>query len=444
MMRPVIAPLAAALVMLTGASAEAAAPTNDAFAAAQQLSGTSASAPGTTVEATLEPGEPPHSTTGNGSVWYSWTAPQNLILTIGACDAAFPVKLQLWVGSTVSSLTEVPPRSDSSGRCPAGSSDSRVFNVSVGTTYAISAIEANGFSGDTAFTLTLAAAPGPANDDFAAPQDLGQQLNVDVDGTTAGATMQPGEDDAFGGTGDGGSVWYRWTAPMRMRVWIDNCNAASNSTVTVYTGGSVDSVQPVGENFGNPQAPGCEGGGIFGGRSEFEAISGKTYMIRVYSPLREAGSFHLRMREVLYDGALSQSASKRSVKKGKKVTYTIDVENRGTLPIDPWVVLVTSKPDQLAKSVAPTKYLSIKTTKGSCERVKFFVEHPGAVCKFGELAPGESLQIVAKVRPSQSLSHWIFLDYGHGEGDGAALDDNESNNPARSHVTTKVKRGGGA
>jgi hypothetical protein len=127
------------------------------------------------------------------------------------------------------------------------------------------------------------------------------------------------------------------------------------------------------------------------------------------------------------------------VRKGKKVTYTIDLENLGTLPIDPWISMVTSKPDQLARAVAGTKYLSLRASKGSCQRVKYFAKHPGAICKFGELPPGESLRIVAKVRPSESLSHWISLDYAHG-GDSVIRDDNERNDPLRAHLTTKVKR----
>ncbi len=81
---------------------------------------------------------------------------------------------------------------------------------------------------DAAFTLNLNATPRPANDNFAAAQDLGDALEVDVDGTTFGASTEPGEP----GYQDGGnSVWYRWTAPKRTRVWIDNCNAETDSSM---------------------------------------------------------------------------------------------------------------------------------------------------------------------------------------------------------------------
>lgn len=363
---------------LQAAPALAAAPANDNFATAQVLTGTSTSATGTTSEATLQAGEPNHFVSGNGSVWYSWTAAETSVLHLDTCAGAgpSPTRLQLYRGSSLASLQEVNERSDFPNRCDVGSSDSKVFNVTAGTTYAISVIE---YVGDTAFTLSLSASPTPANDDFANAQDLGQALDVDVDGTTVGTTLEPGEPDYFGNVGDGDSVWYRWTAPKRTRVWIDNCGAASDSAVEVYTGNSVESLQPVGSHFGEPPIPSCEGGGLYGGRDEFLATAGTTYVIRVYTKLFEAGTFHLRMRDIRFDASLTQTASAKKIKKGKTVTYTIDIANLGTVAIDPAVDLVTSKPNQLAKPVVGTKYVSIDVTHGTCKTVKFFAVHPGAI-----------------------------------------------------------------
>ena len=73
-----------------------------------------------------------------------------------------------------------------------------------------------------------------------------------------------------------------------------------------------------------------------GARSEFEAIKGTTYVIRVYTrTLYAEGAFHLRMREIRFDGSLTQSASATKVKKGKAVTYTLEIKNLGTIPIEP-------------------------------------------------------------------------------------------------------------
>jgi hypothetical protein len=415
-------------ILLQAAPALATAPPNDNFASAQQLSGTSVSVAGTTFGATLEPpNEPPHYVTGNGSVWYSWTAPETSVVRLDNCDSAQATNIQIYRGSTLGSLapTEVTRRSDDPRRCNGTTGhDVFRFNVVAGATYQISVIE---YVGDTAFTLTLSSTPTP-NDDFATPQDLGQQPNVDVDGTTVGATVQPGEDDYFATVGDGDSVWYRWTAPRRMRVWIDNCDAASRSGVQVYTGTALGSLSGVRVHYGEPPTPSCEGDGLFGARDEFLATAGTTYMIRVYSDLYDEGAFHLRMREIVYDGSLTQSASATKIKKGKTVTYTVVLSNLGTIPIAPAIDLVTSQPNKLGKPVVGSKYLSIETTAGKCERVKFFAVHPGVICEPGDVAPGDSVRIVAKVRPSQSLSHWAGTDYAHG-GDSPIYDDDPDNDP---------------
>ena len=412
--------VAGALVL---AAPAVAAPPNDNFANRQVLSGTSTSVGGTTVDGTLEAGEPPHFVSGNGSVWYSWTAPDTAILRLDTCapGSAGPARVQLYTGAAVNALTEVQPRSDSPN-CPGiGGGDLHRFNVSAGTTYAVSVIE---YNADTTFTLALSATPTPANDNFANAQDLGDALDVDVDGSTVGTTLEPGEPDFFGGSGDGASVWYRWTAPKRTRVWIDNCNATSDSRVEVYTG-TLGALKEVGSSFEEPQPPGCEGNGLFGRRDEFLATAGTTYVIRVYTDLYEEGDFHLRMRNILFDASLDHKASATKVKKGKRVTYTVDITNVGTIPVDPAVDLFTSKPGRIGKPVPKTKYVSIDVTHGTCKAVKFFVAHPGAICDIA-LEPGQTSHIVAVVKPSESLSHYAEIDYAH-QADTPIYDENRAN-----------------
>ncbi|MDX6584146.1 MAG: hypothetical protein QOI10_3330 [Solirubrobacterales bacterium] len=429
------------LAVVSGALLQAApalaAPPNDNFASAQPLSGTSTSATGTTVEATLEPpNEPPHFA-GNGSVWYTWTAPTTAMVQLSACDATKPLNIQMYSGSTLVGLgaTEVQRRSEHPRCNGLTGEDLYLFNVVGGATYRISVIEYVS-ANDSSFTLNLSTTPTP-NDAFATPQDLGQDPNVDVDGTTTGSTLEAGEDDRFGNQGDGDSVWYRWTAPRKMRVWIDNCNAASDSKVTVYTGSSLGSLEPVGEHFGLPPVPSCEGGG--GARSEFLATAGTIYRIRVYTDLYHEGGFHLRMREIDYDGSLTQYASATKIKKGKTVTYTIGVKNLGTVPIDPWVELITTKPNKFAGKV-DVKYVSMETTNGKCIDVKWFGSWPGGICKLN-LPAGASATIVAKVKASESFSHWVEFDYAHG-GDNPLYDDergNETDEPATTTVKKKRK-----
>lgn len=280
-----------------------------------------------------------------------------------------------------------------------------------------------------------ASAAALPNDDFAAAQEVGA-LPADLTGTTIEATVQPGEDDYFLDPKTGESVWYRWTAPADMRVWFDNCGAPSNTYVHVYEGSVLETLKRINTQI---VAPGCEDGGIFGRREEFRAKAGAEYRLRVYSQLYEDGPFHLRLQRTIFDGSLTQAVSRRSIRKGQTVTYTVDVANLGTVPIDPWVTMVASKPGRLAIPALGTKYVSLQTSSGTCERVIYFSEHPGAACKL-ELQPGGKAHMTAKVRPSQSLTHWVDLDYNHGAGSRAIYDDVEANNEGEdTRLTTKVK-----
>jgi hypothetical protein len=54
--------------------------------------------------------------------------------------------------------------------------------------------------------------------------------------------------------------------------------------------------------------------------------------------------------------------------------------------------------------------------------------HPGARCEI-TLKPGESTRIVAKVKPSQSLSHWVAI----------GIADDDPDNDLHDPVNTVVK-----
>jgi hypothetical protein len=282
------------------------------------------------------------------------------------------------------------------------------------------------------------AAAAPANDDFANAQDQGSQLNWEADGTTVGATLQPDEAGWFGSpTDDGGSVWYRWTAPRDMRFWVDNCTASSDTQIDVWRGSSVSALTQVDPAFANP--PGCSEPGLFGGRQEYDAKAGTTYYIRVHNELYADGTFHLRFRYILFDGSLSQTASRKSVHPGQTVTFTTTVRNLGTIPFTTDVQLVTSKRGHLAQPVPQTRYVLVKTTFGKCRRVRFFAVHRGVICTLTNLQAGEKAVITTTVRPSETLSHWTYLDYAQG-GDNPIYDDNRRNDRDIRHDVV-VKRG---
>ncbi len=111
---------------------QGAAPANDNFINAFVLSGTKPTAAGFNVNATFEFAEPYHA--GNfptHTVWWSWTAPTNGLMTFGTRGSDFDTVLAVYTGSSVMALTSIGSSDDSDGE-----QTSRVtFWANAGTTY---------------------------------------------------------------------------------------------------------------------------------------------------------------------------------------------------------------------------------------------------------------------------------------------------------------------
>ena len=90
-------------------------PTNDTFANAVSLSGTSFTVSGSNVGATSQVGEPSHAgQRGGKSVWWNWTAPSNGTLTVATTSSTFDTLLGVYTGSAVGSLARVGSNDDES------------------------------------------------------------------------------------------------------------------------------------------------------------------------------------------------------------------------------------------------------------------------------------------------------------------------------------------
>ena len=100
------------------------APANDNFASAQAISGASGTVNGTTVGATLEPGEPVPGDGAGASVWYQWTAPAGGgSVTFDTCISDFATTVTAYDGSTLATLQPVPTATVGvPGGCAAGDS----------------------------------------------------------------------------------------------------------------------------------------------------------------------------------------------------------------------------------------------------------------------------------------------------------------------------------
>jgi thiol-disulfide isomerase/thioredoxin len=116
-------------------------PANDNFVNAIQLSGSNVVVGGSNINATKEPGEPDHAgNSGGKSVWWNWRAPATgyvRISTIGSIDGSVGGPLDtvmgVYVGSSVSSLTEVASNDDG----PVDVTSEVFFRTTAGTLYRI-------------------------------------------------------------------------------------------------------------------------------------------------------------------------------------------------------------------------------------------------------------------------------------------------------------------
>jgi hypothetical protein len=112
------------------------APENNDFANAQVISGGAGIVNGSNGGATKEPGEPNHGgNPGGASVWYSWQAPANGLMTMTTAGSSFDTLLGVYTGGSVGALTTVAGNDDDP---LIGALSSRVtFNAVAGTTYRV-------------------------------------------------------------------------------------------------------------------------------------------------------------------------------------------------------------------------------------------------------------------------------------------------------------------
>ena len=124
----------------------------DAFAAAVASGGSTGSYRGSNVGATAEVGEPRHGgRAASASVWTSWTASANGIVTYSTEGSTFDTTLAVYTGSALDSLTLRAADADSGGYLT-----SKVrFNAIKGTVYHVVTDGFNGATGDVALGWVL-------------------------------------------------------------------------------------------------------------------------------------------------------------------------------------------------------------------------------------------------------------------------------------------------
>ncbi|MCA1592101.1 MAG: NF038122 family metalloprotease [Acidobacteria bacterium] len=125
----------------------------------------------------------------------------------------------------------------------------------------------------------------PANDNFASAQAIAGSSGT-TSGTNIGATKEVGEPNHAANPG-GRSVWYRWTAPASGTATFDTKGSNYDTTLAVYTGGSVGALALIVENDD------IVSGTDIVSTVTFNAIAGTTYQIAVDGFDADSGSIIL-------------------------------------------------------------------------------------------------------------------------------------------------------
>ena len=262
--------------------AVAASPPNDNFANAQVVGpGVPVTVAGTTVEATVEPGEPPHFSTNPSThtVWFSWTPAVSMPTVLDVCDRDPAVHFTTEAVYTGNALNALTPVASTAGECILR------FNATGGQNYKI-VIDNNDEVG--AFTFRLRQPAPPANDAFANAETIGPSLPITISRSNVDATSEPNEPAVNGG---GGSVWFKWTAPASQSVRLDICDfqtrtGAANKAVSVYTGTMLTALTTIYSSG-------------FQCRATFDAVSGTTYIISFSGNFGGEGTFTLKLLQAI-------------------------------------------------------------------------------------------------------------------------------------------------
>lgn len=227
---------------------QAAPPVNDDLQNLQIISGTSGSVNGSTVDATRQTGEPSHLsnlTPVYRTVWFEWTAAETKPVVFQTTYADFDPVIAVHVGDNGFQFPESPSRNnDTFGTYPRvefGAVAGKKYKIVVGLFN-----DPNAQGGD--FTLEWATYDTPTNDDFENSLFISPIEGGSVTLTKLNATKQTGEPAHIAGNR---SLWFEFTNDTETDYSITFSTLSfdlTDTTLAVYTGGSVDNLTPVVKN----------------------------------------------------------------------------------------------------------------------------------------------------------------------------------------------------
>jgi hypothetical protein len=159
-------------------------PPNDAFANATRLAGLSQLVSGSNVNATKEPGEPDDGgNAGGSSVWLTWTAPEDGLVTLDTAGSSFVTLLTVYSGNSVSSLRLIA-NDDGDGGYRTYSGSYVTFTAGTGEIYKIMVDGYDGATGTYQLSLEEAVSGGAPGAPTLAASIQGSTLVLSFNATT--------------------------------------------------------------------------------------------------------------------------------------------------------------------------------------------------------------------------------------------------------------------
>ncbi len=232
---------------------------------------------GATRYATLEEWEPRHAgVPGQGSVWYSWTAPSDGALEIDTRNSGFDTVLAVYTATILGDLRLVAENEDQ----PSSDAAKVTFEATKGTTYQIAADGENGAWGNLTLNLDFAERPVPPENDNIADAIALEREEGWTRGSNQYATAEEAE-PAHAGDAPRASVWWEWTAPADGKATWEVASDDFDAALAVYTGEVMEELTPV------AAAAAAEEEAVF------EVSAGAAYRIAVDSRNDATGAYTL-------------------------------------------------------------------------------------------------------------------------------------------------------
>ncbi len=252
---------------------------NDDFANAQHIGAVPFSAELDLTAAQLEGDEPSPCGSQARTAWFSFTAPDEMVIAAEAIGDEFndDAMIAAYLGSSLGSLTTLD--------CDDGENDNSRVQVRLQageTVYLQAGIRFIG----TRMLLRVTEAAPPANDDFAQAEPI-TALPFTSEQDTLAASTQPAEPLSCAGFSPSVSntVWYRYTAASNQQLHIDMTGTPFSRFAAVYVGSSLNSLSQIA----------CDGFRAI----KVDVAAGSTIYIQAGSDRADGGPLQLRVSEIV-------------------------------------------------------------------------------------------------------------------------------------------------